>query len=167
MPEPSWDSYGESYGAATLSPDGLYRYRLRRAWGVDNWVNFIMLNPSTADADQDDPTIRRCIGFARRWGYDGLIVTNLYAYRATKPKVLRTVADPVGPDNDTHLLACSLDRPVVAAWGANADPARVAAVLELLPGDIYTLGLTKDGQPRHPLYVRADTDVTLYRPGVL
>src|SRR5262245_19133112 len=90
---------------ALISPCGLYRYWLTRTW--DNSLRrvcWVMLNPSTADAEQDDPTIRRCVGFARSWGAGGIIVVNLFAFRASDPKALLRAADPVGPDNDGHIL---------------------------------------------------------------
>jgi hypothetical protein len=147
---------------AALSPDGLYRYYLSRRWGPGNPAVFVMLNPSTADAEQDDPTIRRCIGFARTWGHDGLFVVNLYALRSTDAAALWTADDPVGPDNDAWirdiaLAAQHVGAPVVAAWGAHARPDRVATV-RALPGmhRLSGLALTKDGQPRHPLYLRSE-----------
>lgn len=152
----------EVYKHAIISPDDLYRYSLWRAWGAGKSLRFVMLNPSTADASLDDPTIRRCMGFARREGYDGLTVLNLYAYRSTDPKALLTCADAVGPDNDRHLTAhlmeaAAVRQPVVAAWGANAHPDRVGRVLSLWPDvDWRCLGTTKQGAPRHPLYVRGD-----------
>lgn len=152
---------------ATISDDGLYRYSLDRVWWDEGGtlLNFVMLNPSTADADNDDPTIRRCMGFARRFGYSGIRVTNLYAYRATKPADLWRVADPVGPDNDRHLLKGAQDNSVVGAWGANAKSDRVAEVRSLLKWQIISaLGLTKDGAPRHPLYLRGDAEVVSYKP---
>lgn len=124
---------------------------------------FVMLNPSTADAEVDDPTIRRCIGFARREGYDALHVLNLYAYRATKPADCFGASDPVGPENDGYLgreftAAVGAGFPVVVAWGANARSDRVAAVLRLAPHalTLRCLGMTKGGHPRHPLYVHGD-----------
>lgn len=151
---------------AHLSADGLYRYSLYRRWvptGTDaTWVTFVMLNPSTADAEVDDPTIRRCKAFARAWGYGGLHVVNLYAYRATKPRDLWTAADPVGPRNDDIIRGfANTGWPMVAAWGANARPDRVEAVLRLLGTSVFqSLGVTKDGHPRHPLYVKGDTPLT-------
>lgn len=148
---------------ALISDCGAYRYWLTRLW--DDTVapaTFIMLNPSTADASVDDPTIRRCIAFARDWGCGGLRVANLYAYRATDPKAMKRAADPVGPHNDYHLGALAWEAwsrggPIVAAWGANAGPERAAAVRRIKHMDRLTaLGLTKSGQPRHPLYLRAD-----------
>lgn len=148
---------------ALVSPDGFYRYWLTRTWGTGGHATFVMLNPSTADANEDDPTIRRCIGFAKAWGLGGLRVVNLYALRSTDPKGLWKASDPVGPDNDHWLReaafhAVRLGLPIVAAWGANAKPGRVAQVLALPSMDRLTaLGVTKDGAPRHPLYLRADS----------
>ncbi|MEH0110748.1 DUF1643 domain-containing protein [Tersicoccus sp. MR15.9] len=143
---------------AVLSADGVYRYRLTRTWGEGSTVLFVMLNPSTADHTVDDPTIRRCIGFARAWGHGSLTVANLYAYRATKPADLWRAADPVGPDCDEHLAqaAAAADR-VIVAWGAHGRPDRVAAVHALLGDRAEALKLTAAGAPGHPLYIRADT----------
>ncbi|MDI6911503.1 DUF1643 domain-containing protein [Nocardioides sp.] len=148
--------------AARLSEDGRYRYVLGRRWGDGLPATFVMLNPSTADAELDDPTIRRCVGFARTIGADGIHVLNLYAFRATKPEDLWKADDPVGPENDEYLArhaaaAARQCRPIIAAWGANARPARVAQVLAL-PGmrtALHAFGVTKHGQPRHPLYLPA------------
>ena len=164
--------------SANISPDGLYRYSLHRDWRADDerpyWVTFIMLNPSTADADLDDPTIRRCIGFAKRMGGTGLAVVNLYAYRATKPADMLAATDPVGPKNDWALamfLSMALDHgfPVIAAWGANARADRVAEVRAMHGAQrLQCLGITKDGAPRHPLYLRADAELMpLSEPGRL
>lgn len=109
---------------ATISPDGLYRYDLARWWGDGPQLGFVMLNPSTGDANVDDATLRRCMGFARRDGFDGIVVRNLFAYRTPKPKVLldamRDGIDVVGPDNDEHLR--ELARPPT---GAHADACRI------------------------------------------
>lgn len=151
---------------ATFSYDGQYRYTLRRIWGDGTWLTFVMLNPSTADETQDDPTIRRCCGFARDLGYDGIHVVNLYAYRATRPEVLRTVDDPVGPENDIA-LRCAMQRPghIIAAWGANANPERAAEVAAMPGGDrLVCLGTTRAGAPRHPLYLRADAQPEPWSP---
>src|SRR5689334_10494992 len=105
--------------AAMLSPDSNYRYSLRRTWREGSRiVCFIMLNPSTADADLDDPTIRRCIGFAKSWNYDALEVVNLFAWRATKPSVLASIDDPEGLENDGSILkAAARAEMIVCAWG--------------------------------------------------
>lgn len=150
---------------ARLSPDGRYRYALWREWKTPltqpTWATFVMLNPSTADHQVDDPTIRRCVGFARRLGANGLVVVNLYAYRATDPAELWRAADPVGPDGDATLteflgLSARHGGPLIAAWGAHAQSDRVAAVLAMHGADRFqALGLTKSGAPRHPLYLPA------------
>lgn len=153
---------------ATFSPCRTYRYSLTRRWGTRPHVLFIGLNPSTADETQDDPTIRRCIGFAERWGYGGLVMANLFAFRATDPKAMLTAPDPVGPENDDWLrqLGDECER-VLAAWGAHGrHMGRGAAVMRLLGNEgrrlIYCLGTTRVGYPKHPLYLRADTQPMAY-----
>lgn len=144
-------------GGAVFSPCRTYRYSLWRRWDADGpTLNVIGLNPSTADEYADDPTIRRCIGFARAWGFGTLVMTNLFAYRSTDPRVLLTVADPVGPDNDQALRVQAYEAGmVVAAWGAHPlAVARSEAVRPLIqPYSVMCLGATKDGAPRHPLYL--------------
>jgi hypothetical protein len=140
---------------AELSPCGRYRYRLSRTWSDRPPVTFVMLNPSTADATSDDPTIRRCTGYAQNWGYGGLIVVNLYALRATDPDELWRVEDPIGPVNDDHLReAFGVGGPIVAAWGCHGRPSRIDTVLSYAP-TLTALALTKSGQPGHPLYLPA------------
>lgn len=150
---------------ASISANGQYRWSLHREWreplAWSRWVTFVMLNPSTADAEVDDPTIRRCIGFAKALGGTGLAVVNLYALRATQPADLWKSADPVGPANDEHLalffgMAARHDFPIIAAWGSHAKADRVEAVLRL-PGAerLQALHVTKSGAPGHPLYLPA------------
>ncbi|MDR0990356.1 MAG: DUF1643 domain-containing protein [Propionibacteriaceae bacterium] len=144
---------------AVLSDDGLYRYRLTRQWDDQGRLGvFVMLNPSTADAERDDPTIRRCIGFCKSWGLGSLEVVNLYAYRATKPNELLRVSDPVGPENDWYLIdALSRADVAIAAWGNHGKRERVTQVIALPGADrLECLGTTKAGTPRHPLYVRKE-----------
>jgi hypothetical protein len=156
---------------AVLSPCGRYRYRLTRTWDDGRPAAFVMLNPSTADADRDDPTVRRCVAFARAWGCAGLVVVNLFAFRATDPYAMREQgAAAVGPENDAHIRAAVIEcSPVVCAWGAHGGfLLRDAAVRELirrsgLPWGMC-LGLTKGGHPRHPLYVPATTLPVPYHP---
>jgi hypothetical protein len=114
-----------------------------------------MLNPSTADEHSDDPTLRRCIGFARQWGLGGLNVVNLYAFRATKPADLWLAADPVGPENDRYLAsAAATDELIVAAWGTHAKRERIQQVLALPGFDrLSCLQITKRGYPSHPLFL--------------
>jgi hypothetical protein len=115
-----------------------------------------MLNPSTADAERDDPTIRRCIGFSRAWGFGSAEIVNLFALRATDPGTLRLHADPIGPGTDDHVRsAAARVEVVIAAWGAfDFAAARAEQVLSLLPGKrLHCLGRTRSGAPRHPLYL--------------
>jgi hypothetical protein len=137
-----------------------FRYRLWRTWAAGPRVVFIGLNPSTADATADDPTVRRCVGFAKAWGFGGVDVVNLFAYRATEPRVLKRAADPIGPDNDDHLLEVARDSGrVVAAWGVHGSHRiRDDSVLELLRAagvKVSCLSRTQAGHPRHPLYAKA------------
>ena len=144
---------------AVLSDCGTYRYRLSRVWDprLDS-VLWVMLNPSTADALKDDPTIRKCVGFSKRLGFGVMYVANLYAYRAVNPRALGPAGWPVGPENDatvTRLAGSAVC--VILAWGTNAQRARADLMAHLLtymrPGRVFTLGTTKGGSPRHPLYV--------------
>lgn len=155
-----------STSTAILSPCGRYRYALARAWGdTTKRCLFVMLNPSTADAEQDDPTIRRCIGFARDWGYGALDVCNLFAWRSTKPRGLLGVDDPIGPDNDQILVRVARNASlIVAAWGANVTAlkldVRAQDVLALLaaiakPREVHAISFTKDDEPAHPLMLPA------------
>ena len=104
---------------AKFSPCRTWRYLLWRTWGdPDRRAMFVGLNPSTADETQDDPTVRRCLGFARAWGFGGLMMTNLFGLRSTDPRGLLAVDDPVGPGNDAAILAQARRCPlVVLAWG--------------------------------------------------
>ncbi len=145
--------------SADFSPDRKYRYALYRTWAASKpKVMFIGLNPSTADETVDDPTIRRCKGFAADWGYGGLIMTNLFALRATKPKVMMAHPAPIGPENGDwlRLLAQEVDL-IVAAWGNHGGHMKRDHVTTLLMPSMKCLGVTKKGQPRHPLYVKRDT----------
>src|SRR5438477_3912707 len=146
-------------GAAVFDASGRYRYRLRRWWAPGPRVAFVMLNPNNADARTDDPTIRRCVGFARRWAFGSVDVVNLFGYRTSDPRDLMRVRDPVGPENDRHLRsALRAADAVVCAWGASpAAGPRARALAGLLDGrDLRCLGRTLSGAPRHPLYLRAD-----------
>lgn len=143
-------------GKTIFSPCRKYRYTLWREWiGGEGYAMFVGLNPSTADETLDDPTIRRCIAFAKAWGYAGLCMTNLFAFRATQPEDMKAASDPVGPDNDLHLKALAEGAGViVAAWGVHGTyRGRHNAVRAMLP-ELRCLALTKDGHPGHPLYLR-------------
>lgn len=150
-----------------------YRYLLWRHWGYTENLHaqrlmIIGLNPSTADENTDDPTIRRCIQFAKSWGFGGIIMTNLFAIRATDPREMKQIFDPVGKQNDLYLkdyaANCGL---VLAAWGSlGAHQGRDAEVFEMLNpiAKLHCLGVTKYGFPRHPLYVRGDTLPVVFKP---
>jgi hypothetical protein len=150
--------------------EGAYRYSLTRYWAEPPFVAFVMLNPSTADASQDDPTIRRCIGYAQDWGYGGLHVVNLFALRATDPKELLKHPDPVGPRNVTALLTLpSQVEKVVCGWGAMSGglkrlrPHAQTTMARLVAkyNRIFMLRLTKDGFPSHPLYLPKNLQPTV------
>lgn len=161
--------------SAHVSECGLYRYSLMRSWS--EWdeegraLPFIMLNPSTADAKDDDPTIRRCVGLARALGYNGIFVCNLYAYRATKPVALWRArekgVDIVGDHRNDQTLRTTmefcveLDRPVVAAWGVGGDGDRVREIVAMDGSKaLHAFAVTNSGAPRHPLYLPADSQLT-------
>jgi hypothetical protein len=150
---------------AVISTDGRYRYKLNRYWTRRKPpAVWIMLNPSTANAVENDPTIRRCVSFAKHWGFGGIEVYNLFALRSSHPVSIETAADPVGPDNDKWLKEIvHSEGTIVLAWGHCRTPLqsrRAARVLEflLLGQNVFpkSLGLTKGGHPRHPLYVRGN-----------
>lgn len=175
---------------ARISACGKYRYRLWREWrgthDPKNWrwlgsrdvagepwgeplsALFVMLNPSTADGEQDDPTIRRCVGFAKAWKYERIDVVNLYAYRATKPRDLVAFraqgGDPVGWENSEIVADAAHDAGIiVCAWGANDVVGDQGETMRGWLGGKkhYALGLTQSGQPRHPLYAPKDTAIVL------
>jgi hypothetical protein len=156
--------------SAVFSPCRRYRYTLWRLWDEAlPYLQVVGLNPSTADEIADDPTVRRCIGFAARWGYGALCMTNLFGFRATEPRDMRAEPEPVGPENDVHLRAIAEGAGMVlAAWGFHGGYRdRDRGALPLL-GTVMALGLTGGGFPRHPLYVRGDTQPIRYlgRPHV-
>ena len=141
---------------AQFSPCRKWRYALWRTWEEGNGhAMFIGLNPSTADETQDDPTVRRCIGFAKRWGYGGIYMLNLFAFRSTDPKELLRVPQPQGPETNQFLRMYATSAGViVAAWGAfELARDRGTFVESLITRPLYCLGVTKSGAPRHPLYV--------------
>lgn len=138
---------------------GAYRYTLWREWTPNlPRLLFVLLNPSTADGKRDDPTLRRCIGFAQGWEYGSLELVNLFAYRSVDPGTLRRVADPVGPLNDSYIQqAASRAGQIVVAWGTlGGSSDRAQEVTRLLTRPLLCLGYTAEGMPRHPLYLRRD-----------
>lgn len=128
---------------------------------------FVMLNPSTADEVQDDPTVRRCRGYSKDWGHNGTVVLNLYAYRSTDPNALKVVDDPVGPRNDDWLrIVAERYKRIVCAWGAHASTERVkqfASIAQSCGAELLCLGQNKDGSPKHPLYLRKDAPLQSWR----
>ncbi len=157
-----------------FSPCRKYRYTLWREWDCDlvsscaddmkhasKYAMFIGLNPSTADETQDDPTIRRCIGFAKSWGYGALCMTNIFAFRATDPKVMKQQNDPVGEFNKLHVSGCASGAGVViAAWGTHGifrgQDIHVKQWMRNVGVELHYLELTKDEHPKHPLYLKKD-----------
>ena len=153
---------------AVISNCERYRYLLRRSWNDRRMrALFIMLNPSTADAEIDDPTIRSCIRLMKALGFGSLEVINLYGWRTTDPSVLTTVQDPVGPDNDRiakgAINRCDI---LICAWGAHvAATQRVAPMLNMVRGvrpAVFCFGETRNGSPKHPLYIKSGTCLYSY-----
>jgi len=143
--------------SAIISECGTYRYELRRSLGaMVRWykpICFIMLNPSTADATLDDPTIRRCMRYAASWGYGNVMIYNLFAYRSTDPKQLKKVDNPVGKANNAYIYRIPPDELVVCAWGTHGGyKDRDQEVLAMLRNPMC-LRVTKAGYPAHPLYL--------------
>lgn len=157
---------GAGRSGAVFSKDRRYRYTLWREWdqALPQFI-VIGLNPSTADETQDDPTIRRCIGFAKREGCGKLVMLNLFAFRATQPREMFAAMDPEGEYADAVLRGYADDprtSRVVAAWGVHGTPERVAAVAALFP-EIQCFGRTRNGSPRHPLYLPSDAQLEPFR----
>lgn len=156
------------WGGAYFSEDGLYRYTLRRTFLIGKGtVAFVCLNPSTADEAANDPTVRRCIGYALKWGYNALYVLNLFGYRSTDPDALTAVSDPVGPENDdTFRVILPLCSKVVCGWGVRGvlhDRNLRAVELIKKAGHVpYAVRVTKDGHPQHPLYLPGDATAARY-----
>lgn len=156
-------------GEAEFSPCRRYRYTLTRWWGSSAPCVFLMLNPSTATEVVNDPTITRCMGFAKRWGFGALVILNLFAWRSTDPRQLYRVEDPIGPENDLHIARVAREAgAIVCAWGTHGRlldrDRRVAELLASIENKpaIECLGLTKGGDPKHPLYLLNDTARRLF-----
>lgn len=141
--------------SAIISECKQYRYELRRIWqpktGLVCWV---MLNPSTADANIDDPTIRRCMGYTARWGYGGIIVVNLFALRCTDPNNLCTSDDPIGIGNSIFIKRASSEAKItIAAWGIRGRYLGRDKIVMIMLTNPHYLALTRNRSPRHPLYL--------------
>lgn len=152
--------------SAEISPCGKFRYVLRRTWGIEPPLVFCMLNPSTANALEDDQTISKICRYGKRMGYGGIVVVNLFAYRTKSPEVLAKNGWQIGPDNDKHIINECLGQAVCVAWGANVRKAgpgrdRATEVMQLLHNisDVYALEQTADFIPKHPLYLRGDLEL--------
>jgi len=158
---------GDYVSKALISPCGNYRYALMRYWDQAlPPLMWVMLNPSTADGEQDDATIKACIAIAKNLGYGGINVCNLFAWRSTDRSVLKKVEDPIGPDNDGWLkLHAAISDMVLCGWGTDgALYSRASMVKTLLwDKDLYCMQRTKDGHPQHPLYVKRDKKPVLLR----
>lgn len=157
--------FGETFLESGAFFDGSYRYLLWRIWDAQlPRVLWILLNPSTADASQNDPTLRRLIGFSRSFGFGSLEVVNLFALCSSTPDALRGIIDAVGPDNDRYIQeALARTSTVIVAWGNRGTLAnREKTVLSLIRKPISCLGTTFSGHPKHPLYVSASTPLCLY-----
>ena len=149
---------------ANFSSCRKYRYSLSRIWDKQKkFVLFIGLNPSTADEEMDDPTIRRCSGYAQNWGYGGFMMVNLFAYRTTFPSNLKKVKCPIGNENDKYIVKLSKKADItVAAWGDNGNLYnRDKQVLSLVP-NLLCLKINKSGQPAHPLYLKKNLKLTKF-----
>lgn len=164
---PRTETVGTPRAWATYSTDRQYRYALGRVWDIQlPRCAFVMLNPSTATETALDPTVRRCLGFARSWGYGSLEVGNLFGLRSTDPSHLYACSDAVGEANDSELEGIALRaQRVVCAWGNHGRHlGRYLDVKEILGRyhELYSLGITQEGQPLHPLYVAADRVPSIY-----
>ncbi len=161
-PYPDYDTSG-----ATFSHDHLYRYKLWRIRAnAKKILGFIMLNPSTADEIDNDPTVARCLRRAYNLGYDGLIIGNMYAFRTTSPVELAEAGYPIGLENDRYLRGMAeICSTIVLGWGSHAKIMREIEVVKLIRSinpNLCHLGLTKAGQPRHPLYIAYDVEPIKY-----
>lgn len=163
---PGIDTIDPMERTAKISSCETYRYLLSRKWSYAPQATFIMLNPSTADGRLNDPTVKKCIGFARRWGMGGLMIVNLFAYRDSKPEKMLQADDPVGPDNASSISwacerAAENEGLVICAWGANGrymdQDETVVGWLEMLTIKPKCLRLTQGGAPEHPLFVPYET----------
>ena len=150
---------------AEFSPCRTWRYRLWRTWAEGPRLAVVGLNPSTADETTNDPTVTRCIGYARSWGFGGLVMLNLFAFRGTDPRTTLIAPDPVGPRNLDAIVEACLEvhlegGAILAAWGCHGRHRGQGEIVKTRLGDVglpvACLGFTKGGDPRHPLYLRRD-----------
>ena len=165
MMQKTFEHMGQE-SSAVFSDCRTWRYSLSRKWAPGPRVLFILLNPSRANEHKNDPTIIRCMRFANGWGFGSLIVCNLFAFRTPSPELMKNADDPIGPDNDDWIIgrAIGADQ-IILAWGAHGNYlSRDSAVLEILKGrELFCLGKTKDGFPKHPLYLPRHTRPELFQ----
>lgn len=149
--------------SAQFDRTGRYRFSLHRRWETGQGLaTFVMLNPSSADHQKNDPTISRCIQLSRHWGFSGLNVVNLFAYRTASPAHLRKIVRPIGKENDSHILANARSASrIILGWGNHGCwKERDQHVISLLADfDLWCIGITKSGQPKHPLYATANIEL--------
>ena len=152
---------------AEFSSDRIHRYTLWRIWNREKkYAAFVGLNPSTADEYKNDPTVTRCINYAKDWGFGGMYMLNIFGFRSTDPKNLYTTDDPVGPENDFHIKRISAEAGItIAAWGNHGELNNRGKRVRKLLADPYCLKLTKNGNPGHPLYLRKDIQPIRLRVG--
>lgn len=155
--------FGPDYVRAEFSPCRTWRYVLRRVWNPHKFMlGFILLNPSTADEERDDPTIRRCMNYAKDLGYGGIVLGNLFAFRATDPMDMVAASDPIGPENDAALsrICAETGNEVICGWGSWGHHMARGADVRMRLSDagirLRALKLTASGEPGHPLYLKAD-----------
>ena len=150
-----------------------YRYRLTRTWDTAKpYVLFVLMNPSTADPNSDDPTVAKCCRFAKSWGYGGIVVANTFAYRCTDQKRLTETGDPIGPDNDKHIIELAKESAIVVfAYGKpgqkslrSRGPALAKLIIDKTGVKPHVLSLTKDGTPKHPLYLKETLKPVVWKP---
>ncbi|MBY0350687.1 DUF1643 domain-containing protein [Tabrizicola sp.] len=158
---------GDAVSEAVYSDCEHYRYLLTRIWGTGPKALFVMLNPSTATEAQNDPTVERCERRARALGFGAFRVTNIFALRATDPRVMRAATDPIGAGNDAAIAdSAAWADMIVCAWGNHGSHldrgATVTGLLRQTGAPLWHFGLTGQGQPRHPLYVGYDRQPTLW-----
>lgn len=155
--EPKFKNAPDIEKGAIFSPRQTWRYSLWRIWNFElPYCMFICLNPSTADEINDDPTVTRCINFAQSWGYGALCMTNLFAFRATKPPDMKRAWDPIGPKNNEWLRMLSKKAGIiVGAWGNDGLFANRAEDVCKIIKNIHCLDVTEKGQPWHPLYLKS------------
>jgi hypothetical protein len=142
---------------ASISVDRKYRYLLSRVWDETKpMVMIIGLNPSTADEKEDDPTIRKCINYAKSWDYGGIYMLNLFAFRATQPSEMFKASEPIGEKNDTYIKTYSKKvNKVICAWGNDGKYQNRSNLIKNSVDNLYYLKLNQTGEPAHPLYLKA------------